>query len=110
MYILNKLFEEEKTILIKKCCKVYKKYEITIVFHALKRLEYKNGFKKILFNVESLDSILKEAKWRHATNIEMTCKDKTWYHVRRKKDLLEKQFLERFNRIPKLIDEICCFN
>ena len=110
MYILESIFEEDKTRFIKKCCKVYKKYEITIIFHALKRLEYKNGFKKIFFNVESLDSILKEAKWRHATNIEMTCKDKSWYHVRKKRDLLEKQFLEKFNRAPKLIDEICCFN
>ena len=61
MYILNSVFEEDKAEAIKKCCQEYKKYEITIVFHALKRLEYKNGFKKILFNVESLDSILKEA-------------------------------------------------
>lgn len=109
-YILNRLFEEDKTRFIKKCCQEYKKYEITIVFHALKRLEYKNNFKKILFNVESLDSILKEAKWRHATNIDMTCKDKSWYHNEKKRDLLEKEFLEKFNRVPKLIEEICCFN
>lgn len=110
IYILNMLFEEDKAVFIKKCCQEYKRYEITIVFHALKRLEYKNGFKKIFFNVESLNSILKEAKWRHATNIEMTCEEKLWYHDRKKKDLLEKQFSERFNRIPKLIDTICCFN
>ena len=111
-YILNMLFEEDKTIFIKKCCRGYfQRYEIKIIFYSLKMIEYKNGFnKKILFNIDSLTSILKEAKWRHATNIEMTCKDKTWYHVRKKRDLLEKQFLEKFNRAPKLIDEICCFN
>lgn len=110
IYILDSVFEEDKTRFIKKCCQEYKKYEITIVFHALKRLEYKNGFKKILFNIDSLTSILKEAKWRHATNIEMTCEDKLWYHNEKKRDLLEKEFLEKFNRVPKLIEEICCFN
>ena len=111
-YILNMLFEEDKTIFIKKCCRGYfQRYEIKIIFYSLKMIEYKNGFnKKILFNIDSLTSILKESKWRHATNIEMTCKDKSWYHVRKKRDLLEKQFLEKFNRAPKLIDEICCFN
>ena len=110
-YILNMLFEEDKAVFIKKCCRGYfKRYEIKIIFYALKMIEYKNGFKKILFNIDSLTSILKESKWRHATNIEMTCKDKSWYHVRKKRDLLEKQFIEKFNRAPKLIDEICCFN
>ena len=111
-YILNMLFEEDKAIFIKKCCRGYfQRYEIKIIFYSLKMIEYKNGFnKKILFNIDSLTSILKEAKWRHATNIEMTCKDKSWYHDRKKRDLLEKQFIEKFNRAPKLIDEICCFN
>lgn len=111
-YILNRLFEEDKTRFIKKCCRGYfKRYEIKIIFYSLKMIEYKNGFnKKILFNIDSLTSILKEAKWRHATNIDMTCKDKSWYHNEKKRDLLEKEFLEKFNRVPKLIDTICCFN